>query len=31
MAKKFGKELDRLITHTFPLDKVKDVWELQAR
>jgi len=24
-----GKLLDRMITHTFPMDKVKDAWELQ--
>ncbi len=24
-----GAQLDRLITHTFPLDRVRDAWELQ--
>ena len=24
-----GPQLDRLITHTFPLDRVRDAWELQ--
>ena len=31
VAKIFGKELDRLITHTFPLNKVEEAWELQSR